>query len=109
MAATITWSVDSHKHETAGKKCILSVAYRITGVDGDATDSICDLVKLDRPSDSDMQDYATFLGSGNTALVAAVKAKLGTETVTANEDAVKNSVAALKAPTEVWTSGPHPE
>ena len=61
---------------------------------------------MDRPSDSDMQDYATFLGSGNTALIAAVKAKLGTETVTANEDAVKNSVAALKAPTEVWTSGP---
>ena len=109
MAATITWSIDTHKHETAGKKCILSVAYRITGVDGDATDSICDLVKLDRPSDSDMQDYATFLGSGNTALVAAVKAKLGTDTVTANEDAVKNSVAALKAPTEVWTSGPAAE
>ena len=106
MAATITWSIDTHKHETAGKKCILSVAYRITGVDGDATDSICDLVKLDRPSDSDMQDYADFLGTGNAALVAAVKAKLGTDTVTANEDAVKNSVAALKAPTEVWTSGP---
>ena len=57
MAATITWSIDTHKHETAGKKCILSVAYRITGVDGDATDSICDLVKLDRPSDSDMKEY----------------------------------------------------
>ena len=109
MAATITWSIDTHKHETAGKKCILSVAYRITGVDGDATDSICDLVKLDRPSDSDMKDYSEFLGTGDAALVAAVKAKLGTDTVTANEDAVKNSVAALKAPTEVWTSGPAAE
>lgn len=106
MAATITWSVDSHKHETAGKKCILSVAYRITGVDGDATDSICDLVKLDRPSDSDMQDYSEFLGTGNTTLVAAVKAKLGAEKVTADENAVKEMVAVLKAPTEVWTDGP---
>ena len=106
MAATITWSIDTHKHETAGKKCILSVAYRIAGVDGDATDSICDLVKLDRPSDSDMQDYATFLGSGNTALVAAVKAKLGSEKVTADENAVKEMVAIAKAPAEVWTDGP---
>ena len=109
MAATITWSVDSHKHETAGKKCVLSVSYRVTGVDGDTTDSIYSEVSLERPSDSDMQDYATFLGSGDTALVAAVKAKLGTDTVTANENAVKNSVAALKAPTEVWTSGPFNE
>ena len=85
MAATITWSVDSHKHETAGKKCILSVAYRITGVEGDATDSICDLVKLPRPAVSDMKDYTEFLGTGNTALVAAVKAKLGSEKVTADE------------------------
>ena len=106
MAATITWSIDTHKHETAGKKCILSVAYRITGVDGDATDSICDLVKLDRPSDSDMQEYSDFLGSGNIALVAAVKAKLGTDDVTAKENAVKEIVASLKAPTEVWTAGP---
>ena len=106
MAATITWSVDSHKHETAGKKCILSVSYRVTGVDGDTTDSIYSEVSFDRPSDADMQDYSTFLGSGNTALIAAVKAKIGTEEVTAKEDALKNSVAALKAPTEVWTSGP---
>ena len=106
MAATITWSVDSHKHETAGKKCILSVSYRVTGVDGDITDSSYSEVALDRPSDSDMKDYADFLGSGDDALVAAVKAKLGAETVTANEDAVKNSVAVLKAPTEVWTQGP---
>ena len=106
MAATITWSIDTHKHETAGKKCILSVAYRITGVDGDATDSISDLVKLDRPSDSEMQDYATFLGSGNTAIVAAVKAKLGADQVTAQENIVKTNVEQLKAPTETWTTGP---
>ena len=106
MAATITWSVDSHKHETAGKKCILSVSYRVTGVDGDTTDSIYDEVKLDRPSDSDMQDYATFLGSGDTAIVAAVKAKLGADQVTAQENAVKTNVEQLKAPTETWTTGP---
>lgn len=106
MAATITWSIDTHKHETAGKKCILSVAYRITGIDGDATDSICDLVKLDRPSDSNMKDYAEFLGTGNTALVAAVKAKLGLEKVTADENTVKEMVARAKAPSEVWTDGP---
>ena len=106
MAVTITWSIDSHKHETAGKKCILTVSYRVTGVDGDTTDSIYNDVKLDRPSDSDMQEYSDFLGSGNTALVAAVKAKLGTDDVTAKENAVKEIVASLKAPTEVWTAGP---
>ena len=106
MAVTITWSIDSHKHETAGKKCILTVSYRVTGVDGDTTDSIYNDVKLDRPSDSDMQEYSDFLGSGNTALVAAVKAKLGTDDVTAKENAVKEIVASLKAPTEVWTVGP---
>ena len=106
MAATITWSIDSHYHETAGKKCILSAAYRVTGVDGDTTDSIYSEVKLDRPSDSDMKDYADFLGSGDSALVAAIKAKLGDDDVTAKENAVKEIVASLKAPTEVWTDGP---
>jgi len=106
MAATITWSIDAHKHETAGKKCILNVSYRVTGVDGDFTDSIYNEINLDRPSDSDMQDYATFLGSGDTALVAAVKAKLGSEKVTADENAVKEMVAIAKAPAEVWTNGP---
>ena len=106
MAATITWSIDSHKHETAGKKCILNVSYRVTGVDGDFTDSFYNEINLDRPSDSDMQDYATFLGSGDTALVAAVKAKLGSDEVTAQENIAKANVEQLKAPTEVWTSGP---
>ena len=106
MAATITWSVDSHKHETAGKKCVLSVSYRVTGVDGDTTDSIYSEVALDRPSDSDMKDYADFLGSGDDALVAAIKAKLGDEEVTAKENAAKELVAKLKAPAEVWTPGP---
>ena len=109
MAATITWSIDSHKHETAGKKCVLSVSYRVNGVDGDTADSLYCEVPLDRPSDSDMKDYSEFLGTGDAALIAAVKAKIGTEEVTAKEDALKNSVAALKAPTEVWTAGPRPE
>ena len=106
MAATITWSVDSHKHETAGKKCILSVSYRVTGVDGDTTDSIYSEVSLDRPSDSDMKDYAEFLGTGDAALVAAVKAQLGDDKVKAHEDAVTAKVAELKAPVSVWTQGP---
>ena len=106
MATTITWSIDSHKHETAGKKCILNVSYRVTGVDGDITDSIHNEIKLDRPSDSDMQDYATFLGSGDTALVAAVKAQLGDDKVKAHDDAVTAKVAELKAPVSVWTQGP---
>ena len=108
MAATITWSVDSHKHETAGKKCVLSVSYRVTGVDGDTNDSIYSEVSLDRPSDSDMKDYADFLGTGDAALVAAVKAKLGADQVTAQENAVKANVEQLKAPTETWTAGPSP-
>ena len=108
MAATITWSIDSHKHETAGKKCISSVSYRVTGVDGDINDSIYNEIKLDRPSDSDMQDYATFLGSGDTSIVAAVKAKLGADQVIAQENAVKANVEQLKAPTETWTAGPNP-
>ena len=106
MAATITWSVDSHKHETAGKKCVLRVSYRVTGIDGDTTDSIYSEVSLDRPSDSDMQDYADFLGTGDAALIAAVKAKLGTDKVTADENAVKEMVAISKAPSEVWVDGP---
>jgi len=106
MAATITWSVDSHRHETAGKQCILSVAYRVTGVDGDFTDSLFNDLVLDRPSDSDMKEKATFLGSGNTAIVAAVKAKLGDTKVSEIEEAVKAAIENLKAPTETWTSGP---
>ena len=109
MAATITWSIDSHKHETAGKKCVLNVSYRVNGVDGDTADSLYSEVALDRPSDSDMKDYSEFLGTGDAALIAAVKAKIGAEEVTAKEDAIKNSVAALKAPTELWVSGPRPE
>jgi len=106
MAATITWSIDSHKHETAGKKCILSAAYRVHAVDGEFNDSIYNQISLDRPSDSDMKDYADFLGSGDAALVAAIKAKLGDEEVTAKENAAKELVAKLKAPAEVWTPGP---
>tara|TARA_B100000287_G_scaffold293348_1_gene276688 strand:+ start:3568 stop:3894 length:327 start_codon:yes stop_codon:yes gene_type:complete len=105
MAATITWSIDTHKHETAGKKCIKQVSYRISGVDGDVNFDMNNVISLDRPSDSDMKDYSDFLGSGDTALIAAVKAKLGDEKVKEEEDLVKAEVEKLKAPTEVWTSG----
>ena len=106
MAATVVWSIDSHKHETAGKKCVLNVSYRVNGVDGDATYSDNNNVLLDRPSDSDMQEYADFFGSGDTALVAAVKAQLGADKVKEHEDAVKAKVAEVKAPVSVWTEGP---
>lgn len=106
MASTITWSIDSHLHETAGKKCITQVSYRVSGVDGEFNDSIFNTVKLDRPADSDMKDYLTFLGTGDTVLVEAVKSKLGTEKVTEVENVVKENVAKLKAPTETWTAGP---
>ena len=106
MAATITWSVDSHKHETAGKKCVLNVSYRVNGVDGDTNYSDNNNVLLARPSDSDMQEYADFLGSGDAALVAAVKAQLGADKVKEHEDAVTAKVAELKAPVSVWTQGP---
>ena len=106
MASTITWSIDSHLHETAGKKCIKQVSYRVSGVDGEFHDSIFNIAKLDRPADSDMQDYATFLGTGDTVLVEAVKSKLGAEKVTEVENAIKENVAKLKAPTETWTTGP---
>jgi len=106
MAVTITWSIDAHYHETAGKKCITKVSYRISGVDGEFKSDMNDVISLDRPSDSDMQDYATFLGSGDTAIVTAVKAKLGADKVTAKENAVKTNVEQLKAPVQTWTSGP---
>ena len=106
MASTITWSIDSHLHETAGKKCITQVSYRVSGVDGEFNDSIFNIVKLDRPADSDMQDYSTFLGTGDTVLVEAVKSKLGAEKITEVENAIKENVAKLKAPTETWTAGP---
>ena len=106
MASTITWSVDSHLHDTAGKKFIKQVSYRVSGVDGEFNDSIFNIVKLDRPADSDMQDYLTFLGTGDTVLVEAVKSKLGSEKITEIENAIKENVAKLKAPTETWTAGP---
>tara|TARA_B100000427_G_C15512204_1_gene596738 strand:- start:2569 stop:2898 length:330 start_codon:yes stop_codon:yes gene_type:complete len=106
MASTITWSVDSHLHDTAGKKFIKQVSYRVSGVDGEFNDSIFNVIKLDRPADSDMQDYSTFLGTGDTVLVEAVKSKLGSEKITEIENAIKENVAKLKAPTETWTAGP---
>ena len=108
MAATITWSIDAHYHETAGKKCVSKVSYRISGADGDFSSELNNVISLDRPSDSDMKDYSDFLGSGDTALIAAVKAKIGDDKIKEEEDFVKAEVEKLKAPTEVWTSGPSP-
>ena len=97
MAATITWASGSYRYETAGKGFVDQVEYRLTGVDGDTTDSsIYGSVNLDRPEDADMEDRSTF--ATQAKLVAAIKAKLGTDEVTAAETACENVVASLKAP-----------
>ena len=98
MAATVTWSSGPYRYATAGKGCVDQVEYRLTGVDGDVTDSsFYGSVDLDRPSDDDMEDRSTF--ATQAKLVAAIKAKLGADAVASAEDACKATVAALKAPT----------
>ena len=97
MATTITWTTGPYRHETAGKGFIDQVEWRLTGTDGDISDSSTfGSVYLDRPEDSDMVERATFATQAN--LVAAVKAKLGADAVTAAETACENAVASLKAP-----------
>ncbi len=97
MAATITWKTGPFRYETAGKGFVDQVEYRLTGVDGDTEDSsVYGSVTLDRPEDADMEDRSTF--ATQAKLVAAVKAKLGADAVTAAENACENAVASLKAP-----------
>ncbi len=98
MAATVTWSAGPYRYETAGKGFVDQVEYRLTGVDGEVTDSsVYGSVNLDRPSDDDMEDRSAF--ATEEKLVAAVKAKLGSDAVTSAEDSCKATVAALAAPT----------
>ena len=97
MAATITWASGSYRYETAGKGFVDQVEYRLTGVDGDTTDSsIYGSVNLDRPEDADMEDRSTF--ATQAKLVAAIKAKLGSDGVTAAETSCEDAVSSLKAP-----------
>ena len=85
MAVKYTWSIDAHKHETSGNKYISNCSYKCTASESSYSAFVMGNVVLDRPSDSDMLDYETFLGSDDTKLVAAVKAKLGASVVSEKE------------------------
>jgi|TARA_Y100000052_G_scaffold25052_1_gene28201 hypothetical protein len=106
MSVTFTWSIDSHKHETSGNKYISNCSYICTASESTFLASVNGNVVLDRPSDSDMKDYDTFLGTGDTNLVAAVKAKLGTTVVNNIEAEANAALVLVKTPTHVWTEGP---
>tara|TARA_R100000654_G_scaffold7778_1_gene18858 strand:+ start:3073 stop:3402 length:330 start_codon:yes stop_codon:yes gene_type:complete len=106
MAVKYTWSIDAHKHETSGNKYISNCSYKCTASESSYSAFVMGNVVLDRPSDSDMLDYETFLGSDDTKLVAAVKAKLGAKVVSEKETEANTLLTAQKTPTHVWTSGP---
>ena len=106
MAVKYTWSIDAHKHETSGKKYISNCSYVCTASESTYSAEVRGNVVLDRPSDSNMVAYDTFLGSDDTNLVAAVKAKLGDTKVSEVEKTVTDQLALVKTPTHVWTSGP---
>tara|TARA_R100000353_G_scaffold159944_1_gene119526 strand:+ start:2688 stop:3017 length:330 start_codon:yes stop_codon:yes gene_type:complete len=106
MATTITWSIEAHKHETSGNKYISNCSYLCTASESTYRAEERGNVVLDRPSDSDMVAYETFLGSGDSKLVTAVKAKLGDTKVAEVEKFVTDQLALVKTPTHVWTSGP---
>ena len=105
MATTITWSIEAHKHETSGKKFISNCSYVCAATESSYRAEERGNAVLDRPSDSDMVAYATFLKSGSSVLVNAVKAKLGDTKVAEIEKKVTDQLALVKTPTHVWTTG----
>jgi hypothetical protein len=106
MAATITWSIDTHRKETSGKNYVDSVSWIVIASEGGLSNSETGNIILSRPSDSDMKDYDTFMGSGDTNLLAAVKAQLGSTEITAKESAVKAKLERAANPTHQWVDGP---
>ena len=106
MAVAITWTIDAHKKETSGKNYVNNVAWRVNASESGKTGAANGNIILDKPSDSDMKDYATFVGSGNSNLVAAVKAQLGATKVTEHETTAKAELTKLPAPTHEWVQGP---
>ena len=85
MALTLTWTTGPYRYELAGKQFIDQVEYRIKAVDGDKEDdSYFGTVSLDRPDDVDMEARSSF--ATQAKLLAAVKAKLGVDTIAAAED-----------------------
>ena len=106
MAVAYTWSIDAHKHETSGNKYISNCSYKCTASESTYSAFVTGNVILDRPSDSDMVAYDTFVGSDDTSLVTAVKAKLGSTAVSEKEAEANTLLSAVKTPTHVWTAGP---
>ena len=100
MATTFTWVTTGHMADTAGKQCVSIVEYICKGVDGSAKSKQRGQVILDRPSDADMEDRATF--ATETKLITAVKAKLGATEVTRIETVVNRGVQDQVVPTETW-------
>ena len=106
MVVKYTWSIDAHKHETSGKKFISNCAYKCTASESTYSAFVIGNCVLDRPSDTDMVAYDTFLGSDDTKLVAAVKTKLGSTVVSEKEAEANALLTAKKTPTHEWTKGP---
>jgi predicted nicotinamide N-methyase len=104
MAVSISWSIVAHKKETKGNNYIGNVEWCCTASEGSNSGFTKGHVILDRPET--VKPYATFLGIGNTALVAAVKAKLGATEVTAQETAAEAELTKVATPTHEWVQGP---
>ena len=102
MALTLTWSISSYEAENAGKGYVGRVNYDCAGVDGDAVYSYTSTVKLDRPSDSDMEAKETF--ATKEKLLAAVKAQIGDSVISGVEEIVTDRVAEIKGPQREWHS-----
>ena len=104
MAVTYTWSIEAHKHDTSTEKYVSNVAYRVKAKEGDYSALINSNIILTKPST--VIAYDTFMGTGDTNLVNAVKAQLGATEVTAKEKEAKDSLDKVKAPSHVWVQGP---
>ena len=104
MAVTYTWSIEAHKHDTSTEKYVSNVAYRVRATEGDHSAFINSNTILTKPDT--VIAYDTFMGTGDTNLVNAVKAQLGATEVTAKEKEVKASLENVKAPSHIWVQGP---
>jgi predicted nicotinamide N-methyase len=104
MAVTVTWSIEAHKKETSGNNYVGNVAWRCTASENDDSGYVNGNIILDRPST--VTAYATFMGSGDSNLVAAVKAQMGSSTVTTHETNAKAELAKVATPTHEWVHGP---
>ena len=105
MAITYTWSIEAHKHDTSTEKYVSNVAYRVTAKEGDHAALINSTIVLTKPGT--VIAYDTFMGTGDTNLVNAVKAQLGATEVAAKEKEAKESLDKVKAPSHIWVQGPN--